>query len=78
MRLALAALRTAAEALDLRVLPLDTDDWEPLAQLRATTGLRMPACCVLHCALTLGARVATFDGQLVTAARSAGLTTLGG
>lgn len=54
------------------VVLADRVDDEPLrlAELRASTGLRMPDCCVLLTALTNdGARLATFDDDLAKAAR---------
>lgn len=46
-------------------------DDEPLqlATLRATTGLRLPDCCVLHTAQANDATLATFDQALTRAAR---------
>ena len=53
-------------------------DGEPLrlATLRATTGLKMPDCCVLDTAITHEADLATFDDALAAAARNAGLQVL--
>ena len=53
-------------------------DGEPLrlATLRATTGLKMPDCCVLDTAVTHQADLATFDDALAAAARNAGLQVL--
>lgn len=72
-----ATLRDAVDALAVRVVPLDADHWAALAELRVTTGLRMPDCCVLHSALTHGARVATFDPRFNAAVQQVGLRTLG-
>ena len=46
-------------------------DGEPLrlANLRATSGLRLPDCCALDTALTTGSTLATFDDALAKAAR---------
>ena len=54
------------------------EDGEPLrlATLRATTGLKMPDCCVLDTAITHQADLATFDNALAAAARNAGLDVL--
>ncbi len=51
------------------------DDGEPLrlAELRATTGLKMPDCCVLDIAIHHQARLATFDAGLAAAARLRGI-----
>ena len=63
---------------DLRaagILLAKGDDDEPLrlAQLRATTGLKLPDCVVLDTAKTNGAKLATFDRPLATAARRLGV-----
>jgi len=52
------------------------DDHEPLrlAELRATTGLTLPDCCVLDAAQTNAAQLATFDKGLTTAASRLGVT----
>ncbi len=61
---------------DLEVLELGfpTGAAARLAQLRATTSLRMPDCCVLLSALDHQARVASFDQRLGRAANDLGLT----
>jgi predicted nucleic acid-binding protein len=51
----------------------EPDDPMTLAELRATTGLRMPDCCVLHAALRERAKLATFDARLAAAASSVGV-----
>lgn len=73
----LPAVHQAVAALDLYVVPLGSQDWESLAQLRASTGLRMPDCCVLQAAADRSAVVATFDRRLARAAGQAGLRVLG-
>jgi predicted nucleic acid-binding protein len=45
-----------------------------LAQLRATTGLRLPDCCVVDTAMRSAAPVATFDATLAGAARRLSVT----
>lgn len=47
------------------------DDGEPLrlATLRASTGLRLPDCCVVDAALRIDAALATFDSRLAEIAR---------
>ena len=51
--------------------------WQ-LAALRAETGLRMPDCCVLLAAATVGSDVIlTFDARLATVAAARGLGTPG-
>jgi predicted nucleic acid-binding protein len=67
---------------DLRavgVVPLEPAPNEPLilAELRATTGLRMPDCCVLAAALHHTVPLATFDAALGSVAESLGLGVLG-
>jgi predicted nucleic acid-binding protein len=47
-----------------------------LAELRATTGLKMPDCCVLAVARHESAPLATFDQQLTRTAAALGLQTL--
>lgn len=59
---------------------LDIDEWstsrgEPLrlARLRATSGLKLPDCCVLSAAVATRSRIATFDRRLASAARELGV-----
>ena len=47
-----------------------------LAELRATTGRKLPDCCVLAAARQHEGSVATFDGDLRKAARKLGLKVL--
>ena len=66
---------------DLRaigVVPLEPAPNEPLilAELRATTGLKMPDCCVLAAALHHTVPLATFDARLRSVATSLGLSVL--
>lgn len=51
------------------------DDGEPLrlAELRATTGLKLPDCCVLDVAIHHRASLATFDLALADVARKRGV-----
>jgi len=53
----------------------ESDPTEPLflAELRASTGLALPDCCVLSVALRAGVLVATFDARLGRAVVEAGL-----
>jgi predicted nucleic acid-binding protein len=44
-----------------------------LAQLRATTSLRLPDCCALDAAREAGVALATFDRKLAEKARALGL-----
>jgi predicted nucleic acid-binding protein len=54
------------------------DEQEPLrlAQLRATSGLKLPDCCVLDTAMSNNASLATFDNALAMAARQHGIAVL--
>jgi len=72
MDLVLAALRD----LEVEALPFPADTTVRLAQLRASSGLRMPDCCVLLAAEDAGARVASFDGRLAQAAQDRDLLVL--
>lgn len=75
------AVRTGrgAQRLDdliaLGVTVHESEAGEPLviAEMRASTGLKLPDCCVLVAARALSLPVATFDGQLAAAARGLGL-----
>ena len=51
------------------------DDQEPLrlAELRASSGLKLPDCCVLDLAIHHHASLATFDDALAAAARKRGV-----
>lgn len=54
------------------------DDHEPLrlAELRATSGLKLPDCCVLDTAISNDASLATFDDALAMAATRRGVAVL--
>jgi predicted nucleic acid-binding protein len=54
------------------------DDPVELARLRASTGLRMPDCCVLLAVMRDRAGLATFDSRLAGAARSLGVVVASG
>jgi predicted nucleic acid-binding protein len=60
----LDAAREALADLDVKELPFPVDAAVKLAQLRASTSLKMPDCCVLLVAEGIQARVASFDGRL--------------
>lgn len=65
----LETVRAMLSDLEVQELPLPGDTAVKLAQLRATTGLKMPDCCVLLAAEHAGAaRVASFDDRLTQAA----------
>jgi predicted nucleic acid-binding protein len=55
-------------------LELPADAARRLGELRATTGLKMPDCCVLYTAVRHGAAIATFDDTLAKRANEIGLT----
>jgi predicted nucleic acid-binding protein len=75
----LEEVRQAMEDLDVRELPFPADTAVKLAQLRASTNLKMPDCCVLLAAEeATGARLASFDDRLLDAARSRRLATVHG
>lgn len=63
-------------ALTVRTIGLPPDAAEPLAELRAGTGLKMPDCCVLLTAEAQGARLATFDRRLAAVAVDRGVAVL--
>ena len=65
----LADLRSSGIAL----APRDDDEALRLAELRATTGLKLSDCCVLDAAQTNAAQLATFDNALSTAASRLGV-----
>lgn len=54
----------------------DVGDPLLLAELRASTGLKLPDCCVLLVARSAGLPVATFDARLADAAKSLGLVVI--
>lgn len=68
------AARAALTAMSVETVRLSDDAAIRLAVLRATSGLRLPDCCVLLAAETAHADVATFDDQLARAATQIGLT----
>ena len=71
-----AAMRDDLRAPGVDVVPHDADEPLRLAELRASTGLKLPDCCVLDVALHHQASVATFDAALASAARQRGMTVL--
>lgn len=66
----------ALHALEVQELPFPADTAVRLAQLRATTGLKMPDCCVLLAAEDATASVASFDERLAQAAEMRSLPVL--
>lgn len=72
-------VRALLDALDLQPVPWGSASPARLAALRATTGLKLPDCCVLLAAEDAGFRtIATFDVQLGRVAAERGLGVLGG
>jgi len=62
--------------LEVRPVPIGDDAAPRLARLRQETSLKLPDCCVLDAAETVGAEaVATGDGALMKAARERGYAT---
>lgn len=59
--------------LELGDIPFGADAAERLAQLRVTTGLRLPDCCVLLAAQDGDGQISTFDDRLGRAAEALGL-----
>lgn len=65
---------TGVSGLQLDIHSVEAGDAEAIAQLRDTTGLTMPDVCVLHCAMTRSATLATTDRKLADIARRHSLT----
>jgi predicted nucleic acid-binding protein len=62
--------------LEIRRVPIDSEAASMLARLRSETGLKMPDCCVLHAATTIGAdAIGTRDASLAKAAQERGYAT---
>lgn len=70
----LSQTQAALRDLEVRELPFPTDAAIRLAQLRVSTGLKMPDCCVLLAAEVAGASLASFDERLARTAESRNLT----
>lgn len=71
----LDAARDALERIGVAELAFIADTPARLAQLRADTGRRLPDCCVLLAAQDHEGVVASFDTDLLKAARALGLET---
>lgn len=71
-----AQMRADLESIGIQLA--DHDEQEPLrlAELRATSRLKLPDCCVLDTAIINGASLATFDGDLSAAARQRAIRVL--
>lgn len=61
------------DRLEVAEVPVAFGSGPRLAELRATTGLKLPDCCVLLAAQDAGAAVLTFDDRLRDAAEQLGL-----
>ena len=72
----LEEVQAALDDLEIQETPFPADTAVKLARLRAGTGLRMPDCCVLLAAEATGARVASFDEELLRAAVTRQLPTV--
>lgn len=71
------ALSVLVRDLDITAVPVLGTDAPRLAEIRATTELKMPDCCVLLAAERTGASaIVTFDTRLRAAARRQGLIAL--
>jgi len=64
-----AQLLRELEAAGIRVATPDQLEALRLAELRASTGLKLPDCCALDTAMSHGTRLATFDSRLSGVAR---------
>lgn len=71
-----AAMRDDLQAAGIDVAPFDAGQPLRLAELRASSGLELPDCCVLDVALRHNASVATFDDGLAAGARLRGVVVL--
>jgi predicted nucleic acid-binding protein len=65
--------RDALDRIGIAELELRADAPAQLAQLRADTGRKLPDCCVLLAARDYEGAVASFDKDLIRAARALGL-----
>ncbi len=68
--------KRALSELEVNELPFPADTAVRLAELRVTTGLKMPDCCVLLAAEDSHATLASFDDRLVQAAEQRNIATL--
>lgn len=65
--------QAALRGLEVRELPFPADAAIRLAEVRVSTGLKMPDCCVLLAAEVAGASVASFDERLAQTAENRNL-----
>ena len=73
----LEPVRAALADLEVNEVAFPADTAVRLAQLRASTGLKMPDCCVLLAAEAAAATLASFDVGLAQAAQKLNLSVLG-
>jgi predicted nucleic acid-binding protein len=67
------AMRDDLKAAGIRVVAPDAGEPLRLAELRVSTGLKLPDCCVLDVALRSDSSLATFDDALAEGARRRGV-----
>jgi predicted nucleic acid-binding protein len=72
----LADVERAIARLSVAVVPLPATAARRLAEIRATTNLKLPDCCVIHAAEQHHSAVATFDSVLADQARRLNLSTV--
>ena len=72
----LNAVRKALTDLELQELSFPADTAAKLAELRASTNLKMPDCCVLLAVEDAAARLASFDDRLAEAATARKIITV--
>ena len=69
----LGPVQAALRDLEVHELPFPANSAVRLGQLRATTGLKMPDCCVLLAAEGVGGAIASFDERLANTAEGLNL-----
>ena len=67
-----SAMLARLDSLGVTVTEMDPSAALRLARLRATTGLKLPDCCVLLTAEQIDGTIATFDDRLAAVAREHG------
>lgn len=70
------AMREDLDAAGVSVVAADAGEPLRLAELRISTGLKLPDCCVLDVALRTASSLATFDDALAAEARRRGVALL--
>jgi predicted nucleic acid-binding protein len=71
-----ADVERAIARLGVAAVPLPGTAGRRLAEIRATTNLKLPDCCVIHAAEQHHAAVATFDSALADQARRLNISTI--